>query len=133
MRVDLSDAAERDLAAIHAYYADRSETAADRVVGVIARSLRGLGRFPLMGKPGHYPGTREHITARYAYRIVNQRRRGAPTPIGGASIRWTCDTAYSFTSAMNPVAPPVANVGTSPTVALPSADPIDACSFSMLS
>jgi toxin ParE1/3/4 len=66
----VSAAAQRDIDGIYAYYDERSETAADRVVAVIARALRSLGRFPLLGRPGHYPGTREHITARYRYRII---------------------------------------------------------------
>lgn len=70
MRVEVSATAQRDIDSIYAYYDGRSETAADRVVAVIARALRGLGRFPLLGKPGHYPGTREHIMAQYGYRIV---------------------------------------------------------------
>ncbi len=73
MRVEISATAQRDIEAIYAiyaYYDERSESAADRIVAVIIRALRGLGRFPLLGKPGHYPGTREHITARYSYRIV---------------------------------------------------------------
>jgi addiction module RelE/StbE family toxin len=70
VRVEVSAAAQRDIDGIYAYHEERSEIAADRVVAVIIRALRGLGRFPLMGKSGHYPGTREHITARYGYRIV---------------------------------------------------------------
>lgn len=77
MRVEISASAQRDIDGIYAYYDERSERAADRVVAVIIRALRGLGRFPLMGKPGHYPGTREHITARYGYRIVYEVREDA--------------------------------------------------------
>ena len=70
MRVQISAAAQRDIDGNYAYYDERSETAADRVVTVILRALRGLGRFPLLGKPGLYHGTREHVTARFGYRIV---------------------------------------------------------------
>ena len=77
MRVEVSAAAQRDIDGIYAYYDERSERAADRIVAVIIRAMRGLGRFPFLGKPGHYPGTREHITARYGYRIVYEVQEDA--------------------------------------------------------
>lgn len=70
MRVALTDAAEADLAAIYAYYAERSGPAADRVLGTILRAINGLALFPLMGRPGEVPETRERIVTRYPYRIV---------------------------------------------------------------
>ncbi len=70
MKVTLTAAAEDDLAGIYNYYAERSSTAADRIVAVILKAVRGLGRYPRMGKLGHYPDTREHFTTRYPYRIV---------------------------------------------------------------
>lgn len=70
MKVRISDEAQRDIDAIYAYYDERSEGAADRIVAALIRSLRGLERFPLLGKPGHYPNTREHIVPRYGYRII---------------------------------------------------------------
>ncbi len=70
MTVRISDEAQHDIEAIYAYYDERSEGAADRIVATLIRSLRGLERFPLLGKPGHYPGTREHIVPRYGYRII---------------------------------------------------------------
>lgn len=70
MRVHLSAAAEDDLANIYTYYRQRSDTAADRILAVVLKATRGLGRFPKIGKPGHYPGTRELFTTRYSYRIV---------------------------------------------------------------
>ena len=70
MRVALTDAAEADLAAIYAYYAERSDPAADRVLGTILRAINGLAQFPLMGRPGEVPETRERIVMRYPYRIV---------------------------------------------------------------
>jgi len=69
MRVLLTDAAEEDLAAIYAFYAGRSGSA-DRVVGAILKAINGLALFPLMGRPGDTPGTRERIVIRYPYRIV---------------------------------------------------------------
>jgi toxin ParE1/3/4 len=70
VRVDLTDAAEADLAAVYAYYAARSGAAADRVLGTILRAINGLALFPLMGKPGDVPETRERLVTRYPYRIV---------------------------------------------------------------
>jgi toxin ParE1/3/4 len=65
-------AAQDDLRAAYTYYADRSAASADRVVGSILKAANGLHRFPLMGKPGVVPGTRERIVTRYPYRIVYQ-------------------------------------------------------------
>ena len=70
MKVQLTDAAEADLAAIYAYYAGRSGPAADRVLGAILRAINGLARFPRMGKPGDVPETRERVVLRYPYRII---------------------------------------------------------------
>jgi len=70
VRPRLTDAAEDDLAGIDAYYRVRSKTAADKVTRGILKAVRGLGKFPRMGRVGHYPGTREHVTATYGYRIV---------------------------------------------------------------
>ena len=70
MRVDLTDAAEADLAAIYAHVAARSGPAAERVLGSILRAINGLALFPLLGKRGEVPETRERIVTRYPYRIV---------------------------------------------------------------
>jgi toxin ParE1/3/4 len=70
VKVELTDAAEADLAAIYAYYAERSGPTAGRVLGVILRAINGLALFPLMGRPGEVPETRERIVSRYPYRIV---------------------------------------------------------------
>ena len=70
MTVVLMPAAQQDLRAVYAYYAERNPDAADRVVGAILRAANALERFPLMGRPGVVPGTRERIVTRYPYRIV---------------------------------------------------------------
>jgi toxin ParE1/3/4 len=69
VRVALTAAAEEDLATIYAYYAERSG-AADHVVGVILKAINGLALFPLIGRPGLVPDTRERMVTRYPYRIV---------------------------------------------------------------
>jgi addiction module RelE/StbE family toxin len=63
-------AAQDDLRAVHAYYAERNPSAADRVVGVILNSANGVATFPLLGRQGVVPGTRERSVTRYPYRIV---------------------------------------------------------------
>jgi toxin ParE1/3/4 len=70
MKVELTDTAEADQAAIYVYYAARSGPAAGRVLGTILRAINGLALFPLMGKPGDIPETRERLVLRYPYRIV---------------------------------------------------------------
>jgi len=47
--VALTEAAEADLAAIYAYYAERSGTAAGRVLGTLLRAINGLAIFPHCG------------------------------------------------------------------------------------
>jgi addiction module RelE/StbE family toxin len=65
-------AAQDDLRAANAYYAERSPAAAGRVVGAILNAANGLAQFPLMGRHGVVPGTRERIVTRYPYRVVYQ-------------------------------------------------------------
>ena len=70
-------AAQADLRAAYAYYAERNPAAyaernpaADRVVGAILNAANGLAQLPLMGRHGAVPGTRERIVTRYPYRVV---------------------------------------------------------------
>jgi toxin ParE1/3/4 len=70
VRIEITDAAEADLADLYAYYAERSGPAADQVLGAILQAINGLASFPLMGKPGEVPETRERVVTRYPYRIV---------------------------------------------------------------
>ncbi len=70
MSVILLPSAQEDLRAIYAYYADRNPASADRVVGTILKAANGLAQFPLMGRQGVVPDTRERIVTRYPYRIV---------------------------------------------------------------
>ena len=70
MKVALTEAAEADLAAIYAFYAERSGPAADRVLGTILHAINGLALFPLMGRPGDVPTTRDRVVTRYPYRII---------------------------------------------------------------
>lgn len=70
MKVFITEAAEQDLSAIYANYAGRSGATAGQVLGTILRAINGLAAFPLMGRPGAVPQTRERIVTRYPYRIV---------------------------------------------------------------
>lgn len=70
MNVALTPAAEVDLAAIYAYCAARFRPAADRVLGVILKTINGLALFPLLGRSGEVPETRERLVSRYPVRIV---------------------------------------------------------------
>lgn len=70
MKVALTDGAREDLAGIYAYYAQRNPNSADRIVGTILAAINGLTQFPLIGRQGEAPTTRERIVTRYPYRIV---------------------------------------------------------------
>ena len=50
MNVILMPAAQDDLRALYAYYAEGNPVAADRVLGAILKAANGLGVFPLMGR-----------------------------------------------------------------------------------
>jgi toxin ParE1/3/4 len=67
------------LLAIEAFYAEYSQTTADRVMAEIRRHARQLETFPLTGWRGQVPGTRELVISTYpfllVYRIVGQRVR----------------------------------------------------------
>jgi toxin ParE1/3/4 len=70
VKLEFTDAAEAGLADAYAYYAARSGPAADDVIGAILHASNGLLLFPLIGKPGEVPETRERLVGRYPYRIV---------------------------------------------------------------
>lgn len=70
MSVELTAAAEADLAAIYASHAARSGATAESVLGTVLRAINGLALFPLMGRPGLVPETRERFVTRYPYRIL---------------------------------------------------------------
>ena len=59
-----------DLRAAYTYYAERNPGAAAGVVGTILNAANGLAQFPLLGRRGVVPGTRERVVTRYPYRII---------------------------------------------------------------
>lgn len=70
MTARLTHAAEEDITAIYAYYAERGPDLAGRVSRAIIGAIDGIVDFPLLGREGKVSGTRERIMTRYPYRIV---------------------------------------------------------------
>lgn len=70
MEIIVSPAARDDIRAAYSYYAERNPDAAGRIVRVITDAIAGLAQFPLLGREGVKPGTRERIISRYPYKIV---------------------------------------------------------------
>ena len=65
-------AARDDIRTAHRYYAERSRDAAGRMVESILDAIGGLAEFPLLGRAGVVPGTRERLLQRYPYKIIYQ-------------------------------------------------------------
>jgi plasmid stabilization system protein ParE len=74
MEVIVSPVAREDIRDIYAYYAERNPDAAGRVVKAVLDAINGLARFPLIGRQGVKPGTRERILTRYPYKVVYEIR-----------------------------------------------------------
>jgi toxin ParE1/3/4 len=74
MRVRYTLEALRHIAAIHAYIKERNPIAAARVVARIQLAAERLGEFPLMGRAGVAPGTREWVVTGLPYIIVHEVR-----------------------------------------------------------
>lgn len=70
MEVVVSPAARDDIRAAHAFYAERSPAAAGRIVQSIVAAIGDLAQFPLIGRVGVVPGTRERLLVRYPYKII---------------------------------------------------------------
>lgn len=70
MIIRFAGTADRDLDEIKAFIADDSPASADRVVARILQSIRYLGDFPLLGRPGLVPATRELMIAGLPYKAV---------------------------------------------------------------
>jgi toxin ParE1/3/4 len=78
-RLEWSPKAGRDLLTIEAFYAEHSQTTADRVMAEIRRHALELETFPLIGRRGQVAGTRELVISKYpfllVYRIVGRSVR----------------------------------------------------------
>ena len=70
MRVSLTPQARDDLRAIRDWIAEDNERAADRVVSRIIQTAMMFGQFPMLGRTGQVPGTREFSVAGLPYLIV---------------------------------------------------------------
>ncbi len=70
MKVRLTALAEKDIEAHVQRVQDYDEAAARRVRSAIARAAAGLAVFPLLGRAGRVPNTRERPLSRYPYMLV---------------------------------------------------------------
>jgi toxin ParE1/3/4 len=70
VEIIVSPAARDDIHAAYIYYAERNPDVAGRIVRSIHDAIIGLAQFPVMGREGIVPGTRERILTRYPYKIV---------------------------------------------------------------
>lgn len=70
MKVEVSDAARRDLAAAFTYLAERNLRAAQSTRSAIRNAILGLRQFPNRGRLGESPGTRELIVGKTPYVVV---------------------------------------------------------------
>ncbi len=70
MDIIVSPLARDDILAAYTFHAERNPDAAGRVVRAIRDAIFGLAQFPLIGRAGVVPGTRERILTRYPYKIV---------------------------------------------------------------
>lgn len=70
MEIVVSPAARDDIQAAYNYYAERNPDLDGRVVRSLHDAMQGLAQFPLLGRAGVVPGTRERILTRYPYKIV---------------------------------------------------------------
>jgi toxin ParE1/3/4 len=68
--VVVSPAARDDIRSAYAFYAERRPAAARRVVQAILDAIGNLTEYPLIGRVGLVPGTRERLLVRYPYKIV---------------------------------------------------------------
>lgn len=59
MNLNYTPQAKSDLISIHGYIAEDSPVAADHVITRILQSMATLESFPLIGRPGRVPDTRE--------------------------------------------------------------------------
>jgi toxin ParE1/3/4 len=70
VRVRFTPRAQRHLARIHAYIANRNPVAARRVIRRIRETVHILGEFPFIGHHGLVPNTREKNVKGLPYVIV---------------------------------------------------------------
>ena len=72
MKVTWSDAAESDLASVLLYIAADDKTAAFKLVDKLEAAGSRLADFPMRGRVGRSPGTRELAVPRTKYILIYQ-------------------------------------------------------------
>ena len=76
LNVSFTPRASSNLEAIHQYISDADVGAAERVIARIVQAIIMLERFPMLGRIGRVPGTRELPIVRLpyfaVYRIVSE-------------------------------------------------------------
>src|ERR1039458_4780351 len=83
MKIQWSSTAVADLESIREYIAGDSPIAARKVADRIKEAVNRLSNFPLSGRAGRVPGTRELVIPGTSYLLLlyccihNSRRRGA--------------------------------------------------------
>ena len=70
MNLRLSEDAKSDLRSIRDYIEPRNPQGFSRVITAVFMMFDQLEHFPLLGRSGYIPGTREVIVPRTEYRIV---------------------------------------------------------------
>jgi toxin ParE1/3/4 len=70
MNVIVSPAARDDIREAYNYFTERDSAIAGRLVRAISDAIDGLTVYPLLGRAGVVPGTRERILTRFPYKIV---------------------------------------------------------------
>lgn len=76
MKVRWLDTAVGDLKAVRAYIAQDSPASAAEVAGRIREAVRILADFPVAGRPGRVPDTREYIVSGTPYILPYRVRAG---------------------------------------------------------
>ena len=70
MKIEVSAAARKDLAAAFDYLAERNPKAAQATRSVIRNAILGLKQLPNRGRPGQIDGTRELLVRGTPYVII---------------------------------------------------------------
>ena len=96
MNLNYTSNAVADLETIHAYIAQEAPVIADQVIARILQSLAVLEHFPLAGREGRIPETREWSIARLPY--IGVYRLASATDLEVIAI---VHTSRKFPDALN--------------------------------
>lgn len=70
MNISYTPEAEADLTSIHQYLSKYNTEKANEYIARILQSIRFLGSFPLIGRPGRVEGTRELSLSGLPYIVI---------------------------------------------------------------